>query len=162
MEVAALVVSTVALLVSGLAVHYVRREARASETANVLTARMVDVEEDRRQAERSREAAIAIAARKAELQLVYRGDGNQGWLYVQNQGPAEATHVRVAVIDAHGPGTAPEIEPIVADRLGVGDRKEVPVWLAAEDPDEVDCELVWTDGAGSHRLERRPVALHPE
>ncbi len=140
MAAAGLVISILALVVSGLAVRWARRAAKAQEQLTAIEA--------------ARDEASAIVRNSARLTVCYvkelEKNHRRWYLVVENSGDAPARNVTVELIARDG-GQAPRLASVPSPGT-IGPRSEVRLTASMVIPTAAYCDAVlrWHDGAGPH------------
>jgi hypothetical protein len=148
-DVAALMISILALVASGGAVFYARRESNAAGA-------VAEIEKDRRRDERAAQLRErdALEAREraslaAELEVLLDSHGTPA-IIVRNLGPHRATDVRFELAEVVGGGDLPTLTgPTSADELKPTRFLNIPYQPAAGVARRFRCRVNWSDGSGS-------------
>lgn len=146
MDIAAFVVSVLALLASAYAVVYARQSAKAD-------ASMAEIEGDRRAEEVADRERAEETSMRAELSVEATApeqNTNPG-LVVTNNGGGVARDV---IVRADGPGIAPDAMALKRGRLEPGDRWHIEsVGTPNRRGRVAEVEVTWLDRSGGGRVE---------
>jgi hypothetical protein len=152
MELAALLISILALVVSGLSVRYSREQSRSS-------AALANIEVDRRAEEVARVAAEAEQAKKADvdIRLAAREANSSAKLVVSNDGPANASQVSVGYVrPLSSGGTIAAFKQFAQRRFDLrsGDIEVIRLDADFDTAPRFEVAVRWTDPAGDHERVR--------
>lgn len=152
MEIVALLISALALIVSGLSVRYSRQQSRSG-------AAMASIEAARRAEEVARAAANEERAKHADVdvKLAPRVANSSDELIVCNKGPAPASEVSVSFVRPLSAGGVDSAFGGIAQRhfdLRPGDSEVLRLSADFDTAPRYEVAVYWTDPAGDHELVR--------
>lgn len=148
MQIAALVISLFALVVSGFSVWYARSQSQSNKTVAMIEA-------DRRAEEVRHAEARAEAARHAEVEVrLAPPEGNSAeTLVVTNRGPANATSVSLSFVRPLSAGGIDGAFEAISRRtfeLRPGRSERLRLAPDYDTAPQYEVALRWSDGAGMH------------
>ncbi len=152
MEIAALLISALALLVSAFSVRYSRQQSRSN-------AALARIEADRRAEEVTRATAAEERAKQADVdvRLAPLEANSTEVLIVSNGGPAPASEVTVSFIRALSSGSVDGALGEIARHhfdLRPGDSETLRLSPDFESAPRYEVAVRWTDLAGDHERVR--------
>lgn len=152
MEIAAFLISILALIVSALAARYSRQQASSTSALATIEAegRADEVEHNTAVQERAKHADVDVRLAPPEANSSER-------LIVNNQGPATASGVSLSFVRARSAGGIDGSFEGMAHRsfeLRPGDSESLRLSQDYGAAPQYEVALRWTDGAGDHERVR--------
>lgn len=139
LDIASLIVSTLAFIAAGIAVYLALRQTRTSEATQQSRRG-----EETAQAERDKRADVAIA-------IMPTASNESPKIWVRNDGPAHASDVFVIFIRAHDGRPAPHIDwARLRGELATNDYLVARLGLTAHSTKRFSVRFGWRDGNGDH------------
>ena len=139
LDIASLIVSTLAFIAAGIAVYLALRQTRTSEATQQSRRG-----EETAQAERDKRADVAIA-------IMPTASNESPKIWVRNDGPAYASDVFVIFIRAHDGRPAPHIDwARLRGELATNDYLVARLGLTAHSTKRFSVRFGWRDGTGDH------------